>query len=288
MDAELRPELRDSAGKMRERQAAALGEAPNVRLIAALKAWAPAIGWLTFPGILLALIGPFGTFAAPMPVRFLYWLPIMAAGGVLGFLSARALLRAAPGLDRKRVSFACAHALVVTALMVLVVWGWSAIVFPNAGGVNFSWALVFYVGVITFAISFIRIALAREGVVTEAGPLATADFDGAPPTTQALSRRLRPEFRAADILALEAEDHYVRVHTTAGTDLILLRLTDAIAEMGGTEGLRPHRSWWVARAAVTEARREDGRLVLALRNGLAAPVSRAAAADIRAALEGRS
>ena len=51
-------------------------------------------------------------------------------------------------------------------------------------------------------------------------------------------------------------------------------LADAVAELDGLEGAQTHRSWWVAQAAVAEARRADGRAVLVLKSGVEAPVSR--------------
>jgi DNA-binding LytR/AlgR family response regulator len=87
--------------------------------------------------------------------------------------------------------------------------------------------------------------------------------------------------RRAEIWALQAEDHYLRVHTSLGSDLILMRLSDAIAELDGVEGAQTHRSWWVAKAAVTDAKRIDERAVLTLSNGVEAPVSRKFAPTLR-------
>ena len=46
-----------------------------------------------------------------------------------------------------------------------------------------------------------------------------------------------------DILALEAEDHYVRVHTVHGSALILMRLADAAALIDPRLGLRVAGGW---------------------------------------------
>jgi DNA-binding LytR/AlgR family response regulator len=73
---------------------------------------------------------------------------------------------------------------------------------------------------------------------------------------------------------VEAEDHYLRLHTSKGQDLILMRLADALAELDGLQGARTHRSWWVARAAVRQVERADGRATLTLEGGLQVPVSR--------------
>lgn len=68
-------------------------------------------------------------------------------------------------------------------------------------------------------------------------------------TSQALLSRL-PNRLGKEVVALEAEDHYLRVHTTLGSDLILMRLSDAIAAIGPDLGLQVHRSWWVAHYAI--------------------------------------
>ena len=82
---------------------------------------------------------------------------------------------------------------------------------------------------------------------------------------------------------MEAEDHYLRLHTSLGQDLILLRLADAIAELEGLEGAQTHRSWWVAKTAVASAERGDGRATLTLKDGAEVPVSRGYARQLRAA-----
>ncbi|MBA4767355.1 MAG: LytTR family transcriptional regulator, partial [Porphyrobacter sp.] len=58
------------------------------------------------------------------------------------------------------------------------------------------------------------------------------------------------------IIALEMEDHYVRVHTMLGSALVLMRMRDAVALLGDLEGMQVHRSWWVARGAVEDVLRE--------------------------------
>ena len=85
-----------------------------------------------------------------------------------------------------------------------------------------------------------------------------------------------------EVLALQAEDHYVRVHTAKGSTLLLMRMADAIAELDGQAGMQVHRSWWVARAAVSGAAPTGRRASLILVNGLAVPVARAAMPRARA------
>ena len=85
-------------------------------------------------------------------------------------------------------------------------------------------------------------------------------------------KRIPPRI-AGELLCLATEDHYLRVHTSAGEDLILMRLRDAVEELAGSDGLQVHRSYWVARAAVERSERRGRRWVLILGNGLEVPVA---------------
>jgi DNA-binding LytR/AlgR family response regulator len=92
--------------------------------------------------------------------------------------------------------------------------------------------------------------------------------------------RLPLPLRSAALYALEAQDHYVRVHTSAGQALIRMRFSDAVAAIGHQEGLRPHRSWWVAYQGIVAFKRPRGRPILELVDGTAVPVSRNAAREL--------
>ncbi|WP_246102007.1 LytTR family transcriptional regulator DNA-binding domain-containing protein [Methylobacterium terricola] len=60
-------------------------------------------------------------------------------------------------------------------------------------------------------------------------------------------------------------------------------LRQAIQNVDHVPGLTVHRSWWVARDAVTGCRREGRNLRLVLAGGLAVPVARARIAAAREA-----
>jgi LytTr DNA-binding domain len=77
----------------------------------------------------------------------------------------------------------------------------------------------------------------------------------------------------SEILALKAEDHYVRVFSNHGEKLILMRISDAIKELAGLEGARVHRSYWVAKQAVEHRDMQGRNIVLHLKNGLQIPIS---------------
>ena len=87
---------------------------------------------------------------------------------------------------------------------------------------------------------------------------------------------------SSEVLCLRMEDHYVRVHVPGGSRLVAGPFERVIAGMA-QEGMRVHRSWWVARAAVIGVIADGRNLRLTLRGDLSAPVSRASVAKLREA-----
>ncbi len=95
--------------------------------------------------------------------------------------------------------------------------------------------------------------------------------------------RLPPEV-GRDIIYLKMNDHYVDVVTTVGRCTILMRLADAVAELGD-QGVRVHRSYWVASPHVEGRTKRNQRTLLRLTGGHTVPVSRTYLSDVRAAVE---
>jgi hypothetical protein len=91
----------------------------------------------------------------------------------------------------------------------------------------------------------------------------------------ALLRRLTkfPDLSVTELVALEADDHYIHVHTTRGSELVYCRLSDAIRELAELPGLRVHRSFWVHRPAVRRVQRKGRNMSLLMQGGLQVPVS---------------
>ncbi len=98
-----------------------------------------------------------------------------------------------------------------------------------------------------------------------------------------LAGRLPANLRGGDIWALEAEEHYTKIHTSKGNTLLLMRFSDAIAEMDPQPGLQVHRSFWVSRRAVERVARVDKRWVVQLKGGLEIPVSRSYRVTVQSA-----
>ena len=91
-----------------------------------------------------------------------------------------------------------------------------------------------------------------------------------------------PEALGRDVIFLRVSDHYIEVTTTAGTTVILMRFSDAVAALGDM-GMRIHRSYWVAYRHINHVMRRDRRTLLRVTGGLELPVSRSFLAEVRAA-----
>jgi DNA-binding LytR/AlgR family response regulator len=246
-----------------------------------LRGWAagPAgrsvLGWLASGGV-LALTGPFGTYAAlGLPARTLYWLTVVG----LIWLMMELLLRQVSRRLRDRLPWpriavplagAALAVLPATAVVALA----NRIALPGAPGEL--WPLVWQVGLLLVVIALL--------FGEPDAPKADAADDPKAPARSSFHARL-PADLTGRLLCLEQEDHYLRVHTTAGSALIHARMADAARELGG-EGLRVHRSWWVARDAVAGLERPGGgRLQLRLSDGRTVPVGKTYRAQVRAALD---
>lgn len=111
----------------------------------------------------------------------------------------------------------------------------------------------------------------------EANPAAGPAVDQARgPTSgaeEALHARLPPHLDG-EIIALQAEDHYVRVHTKRGSALVHYRFRDAVQDLCHADGIQVHRSFWVRRSAIAQQLVERHNHFVQLDNGLKVPVSR--------------
>jgi hypothetical protein len=219
--------------------------------------------------VFLGVSGAFTGAEVPLLTRLLYWVPVMMIGAVVGRVTA-ALVSRIPRATANEWVFGLLLAVALTIPVTLVIWLYTSVFFGQRitlGSLPFFAGAVF---VVSLAMTAIMMMVARPGRLTHA-PLC--DDETAPAPVRFLER-LPPKLKGAVLYAISAEDHYLRLHTSKGSDLILMRMSDAIAELEGLEGAQTHRSWWVARDAVESTRRDGDRLTLILKGGAEAPVSR--------------
>lgn len=255
--------------------------------------------------IVLAYLGALGTQDAPFVQRLAYWAAVIVPGSLLGS-GALVLVRHWGGFSAHVWLELLAVALLMSVPHSFVVIVVSAMFF-GIGMITPMVVLQFWVAVLLIALVMTVInylanprSAGTPDIVTRPAPLAnppqvddaapavpmpypaatpspllTPTPDALPALPALLADKLPHRLRAGRLLAIEAEDHYLRVHTDLGSDLILMRMTDACALLDDAAGARVHRSWWVARAAVAAATAQSGRMELTLAGGQIAQVSRA-------------
>lgn len=278
--------------------AAAIHASPNASSVRRRAVRSLAIG--VAAALVLAYLGALGTGSAPFLYRLAYWATVIMPGSVLG-VAVYEMVRGWGGLAGRRVIEIAAIALLVSvphSFMVIIAsalfFGLSAITLELV--LNF-WLAVLVVSLVLTAINHLAASEPAEAVQTPLAPRPTdsalpvapavaaqAGDDGpaallAPPVP--IAEKLPPRLRGARLIAMSAEDHYLRIHTEAGSDLVLMRLSDASALLPDGAGARVHRGWWVAKSAVEGRTRLSGKLTLTLTGGLTVPVSRAMQATLR-------
>jgi len=146
------------------------------------------------------------------------------------------------------------------------------------------WNYLIRAGVIWFGINFLfdrflRLPLYRyvipRGYDTSAGKDESSMADAgdwgsyAPGFIQRLPIILPPE----DILAIKAEQHYVKVITPEKNYMVLYRFSDAVNELSNRPGQQVHRSYWVNTGTIKTVHAKAKDFYLLLENGEKIPVS---------------
>lgn len=243
------------------------------RLRTLAKASGPLLAIGVIGALFLAYVGAFGTDEEPVGRRLAFWLPVMLGAALLGILAKQAVQRKSPpGLHP--LGRVAATLLLWSLLQTLLVFLAYRLILGKDWGLETLPQILPGVIVVCGLVTAIDAAVARRNPPSPAGER---------PADARFMERLPPRLREAELHAIEAEDHYLRVHTSRGSELLLMRLSDALAELQEAEGAQTHRSWWVAKRAVVDARLEGRRAVLSLRGGIEAPVSRTQVSALRKA-----
>jgi hypothetical protein len=225
-------------------------------------------------GLVMAAIGPYRTLDIPDLLRTAYWLVAVIGAGLTGILVDIALGRRIGGFWTR----IAAVSLVMTPPVTLFIYALNA---SMLGLPNRPWLLpqlAWQVLVVVLLIMTLRALMWRRIVETR-----TIVMPPLPEAEREFRLRLSAKRRTAKLIAIEAEDHYVRVHTHTGSELVSMRFSEAIEELAQAHGYRLHRSWWVSAEAIENVRWKRGTGEARLTGGLVAPVSRSCAGTLKQA-----
>jgi len=223
---------------------------------------------------ILTVMAPFQTGEAMRALpRFGYWLVMVGLGYSAGYLGHVLAQRLAPAHLWARIALAGVSTAALVLPVVHVLNGLSLGYWAGGRDLGIQAANVLVIATTIAAI--FQVAYASR-------PRAESAPRAVPPAPPPLLDRL-PLDRRGPLVSLTVEDHYVRIRTTAGEALILMRLSDAVREVGDTRGLQVHRSHWIASEQVAAARRKGDGAILSMSHGPDIPVSRANLSRIREA-----
>ncbi|WP_425994325.1 LytTR family DNA-binding domain-containing protein [Caulobacter sp. DWR1-3-2b1] len=235
---------------------------------AALRRWTIDFSMLAGIGLLMGFLGPFDSDGAPVVGRYVYWMICIVGGGLIGI--------AADEVLRRRITIPWWRVATVSVLMtppvtLLVLVTQHLTVDQPITWRAYGW-LLWQVWPIMLAVMAVRALVWRRArIVVETRTVIAPPL---PEAEVAFRRRLSAKRREARLIAIEAHDHYLKVHTEVGAELITARFADALNELARAHGWRVHRSWWVAADAVEAVQWRRGVGEMRLAGGLTVPVSR--------------
>lgn len=225
-------------------------------------------------GLLLSLLGPYRTLDFPPLLRTAYWLAAVVGAGLACIGADAALGSKVPGFWAR----VAAVSLVMTPPVTLYIYALNAVMLDLPRRPWLMPQLACQVFVVLLLVMALRGLAWRRVVETR-----TVVVPPLPEAERALRLRLSARRRGARLIAVEAEDHYVRVHTDAGSELVLMRFSQALDDLAQAYGYRLHRSWWVAAEAIEAVRWKRGGGEARLAQGITAPISRSYAAVLKQA-----
>jgi len=225
-----------------------------------------------------AFLGVYDSNTMPFFQRLFFWGATISTGVVTGLLFTAWVFKGPLAEQGTAIKLIVLSAIVSVPVVIVLA--------AFSGGLTGRWPL--YNWPLQFFLSFfIAIILNTGAYVTlkAAGwaPSTIATTTNHTRPSQQFLQRLPIKYHQATLYAISSEDHYIRVHTDHGEELILMRLSDALKELSEADGLQTHRSWWVARVGVAESISKDGKHSLRLQTGTVAPISRSFSKAVREA-----
>lgn len=237
-------------------------------------------------GVVLGTLGPYDSSnIESIALRFSYWVGLILFGSMISGVIARTFF---PWFKKKRdnvllafVGFCAVISVPIFFAVILVDIFFAHIIFEDIGPISVSGLLKylanmplgFFGYILLYGQVLVISVMAFGSVVLLASDHRKKTSMPVEKTSGIRFLNRLPSELGTDLICLAMEDHYVRVHTTLGNTLVLIRLADAIDELSDYPGMQIHRSWWVSYAAIQKISKEKRRYFANLTNGLKAPIS---------------
>lgn len=226
-------------------------------------------------GVVLGLAGPFQTFDALRPGgRIAYWVILVIVCYGLGvFINALWRDKTGAHLIRPWWLSSLASGLVLGIVVGITVY--------TVNWLTFGWQVAdhFDVAETFLYCTLIAVSVTLAFSYFEQHAQKSHSAHASPPK---IIQRL-PHNKRGQLISMSMQDHYVAVTTTHGTELVLLRLADAIDETNGVAGSQIHRSHWVAHSGIASMKKDGGKWVVVTTIETELPVSRSFAPVLKQA-----
>jgi hypothetical protein len=218
--------------------------------------------------VLFSIIGPFGTFERmSLGLRFVYWAFTMIGSWAIAIVSLGIMVGVLRRFDLSLNATMIIGAIVSAAPIALFLRFAIPLFFAD-GNPNSFWVQYLYALPITLTFSLITNILVNAELGNIASQIDIPDDD-----ENALMSRIPTEKRGP-VKYMSAEDHYVKVVTTRGMEMVLMRMADAANAVPHLKGVRVHRSHWVNKDFAVSHNRQNGQPYIVMDDGSEIPVSR--------------
>ncbi len=235
-------------------------------------------------GALLGFLGPFSTYELAPAARYFYWIGLTCVAYALIrplLVVGRRLARWASLPDwAGELPISSFAALVLSGLIAFLLSDMQIVAALRRPDLPLIFLQVWAVGLLIYL--GIRQSLRTEpsNQLRETSAEIEEEEPCEPLPVECSLLKGLPIRSLDELICLRMEDHYVRAYYDGGSHLMLMRLRDAVGQLGAVDGALVNRSWWVPKWAIKRVfgTRRSRRIELV--NGLIIPVARSRAAHV--------
>ena len=201
----------------------------------------------------------------PLFERFLYWGGTMIGSWAIAMVSLGIIVGILRRFSLSQNLMMIVGAIISAAPIALFIKFIVPFVFDDGNRLSF---ILQYLYALPITLTFALMTNLLLGVESTSQKIAPEDENA-----NALLARIPVEKRGP-LKYMSAEDHYVKVVTTRGNEMVLMRMADAESAVAHLAGVRIHRSHWVNKEYAVSHDRRNGQPYVTMDDGTELPVSR--------------
>ena len=230
-------------------------------------------------GLVLGLLGPFGSYGMPLMQRLLYWVVLFNVGYFIYYITHQITgwLFNNKQTDRQfnqAIQFITPTLLASIPLSYLVAFATQFLIDIEIGLTPLAIEVLPQVLILGLSIDFLMGLIYRDTVEIKQSKVEKPG--------QEFINRL-PKELGEELICLVMEDHYMVVSTEKGEHMLLMRMKDALIELKNYPGMQVHRSNWIAIDKVKSVKKISRKTLLTMTNGIEISVSKKYLASIKEA-----